>query len=75
LKFYLFRPYKTVPGDEFKTHMRKLKDDEDEGTKFSPTQLMSKIETKYKSLVVEKAWKIRDESDEKIIALEAQLSN
>jgi hypothetical protein len=74
LTFYLFRAYKTVPGDEFKTYVRKLKDDEDEGTKFSPAQLMTKIETKYKSLVVEKAWNIRDESDEKVIALEAQLS-
>jgi hypothetical protein len=74
LTFYLFRAYKTVPGDEFKTYVRKLKDDEDDGTKFSPTQLMTKIETKYKSLVVEKAWNVKDESDEKIIALEAQLS-
>jgi hypothetical protein len=74
LTFYLFRAYKTVPGDEFKTYVRKLKDDEDEGRKFTPTQLMSKIETKYKSLVVEKSWNIKDEADEKIIALEAQLS-
>jgi hypothetical protein len=35
---------------------------------------MSKIKTKYKSLVVENSWNIKDKSDEKIVALEAQLT-
>ena len=60
---------------EFVCYMQQKKDDYDEGASVNPDQLMNIAANKFKLLKQDGQWEAPDAHEEKILALEAQVSN
>ena len=71
----LFAAYQTVEDDDFHAYIMMRKGMWEDGTlTFSPNQLMNLVENHYKSRVDNGTWKMVTKKDERIEALEAQIS-
>ena len=78
LPFNLFKSYKTVPVDKFAVFINTLRDkahdpDGIHGSEFTDVYIMDRAENKYKSMVNEKAWVLKENNEDKILALESQI--
>ena len=75
--FYLLKAYKSVPVNEFTSHIDYLKErheSEDDNFTLSVHQLMNKADDKYRTQDDEESWKLRKDQKDQIIALEAKIS-
>jgi hypothetical protein len=71
----LFSAYQTVEDDDFHAYVMMRKGMWEDGTlTFTPNQLMNLVENHYKSRVENGTWKMVTKKDERIVALEAQVS-
>jgi hypothetical protein len=71
----LFGAYQTVEDDDFHAYVMMRKGMWEDGTiTFTPNQLMNLVENHYKSRVENGTWKMVTKKDERIVALEAQVS-
>ena len=69
----LFKGYAAASDDKFVEYMEQKESLYDEGTNYTPEQLMSLAKNKYAQLVQKKIWKAPSEDQRKIIALQAQV--
>lgn len=69
----LFKGYGAVADKVFVEYMAKKQDEFDEGTDFTPQQLMQLADAKYRTMKEKKIWEAPSETEEKIMALEARL--
>ena len=75
LTFYLFKAYRTVPGDDFVLYICNLRNEYNKGRiAVTPASLMERVETEYKSLKLENAWNPKGKREEEILALKAQVA-
>ena len=70
----LFEAYRSAPDKRFVQYIEMKINAYDEGQDILPLDLMQLAQNKYKVLVDEKKWAAPSKEEEKIIALEAQLS-
>lgn len=73
LSYNLMKAYNAVPGDQFKMYMSHLNNEVDSRGDIEPSVLMSRVETKYKTLLNDKDWNVPSDQEKKIIALEAKV--
>jgi hypothetical protein len=73
LSYNLMKAYNAVPGDQFKMYMSHLNNEVDSRGDIEPSVLMSRVETKYKTLLNDKDWNVLSDQEKKIIALEAKV--
>ena len=70
LPFNLLRAYKTVPVQDFKAAIERIRDDSEnssEPNKYTDVYIMDRVENKFRSLVQEDSWNIQDEGEDKIL--------
>ena len=75
--FYLLKAYKSVPVNEFTSHIDYLKERHEtdyDNLDLSVHQLMNKANDKYHTQDNEESWKLRKDQKDQIIALEAKIS-
>ena len=71
---HLTKAYKLVPDKAFHQYIRSKIDTHNDGTTpLSATQLMAFAKKKYDELVDDKVWMLKDETQQQLIALTAQL--
>jgi hypothetical protein len=71
----LFSAYQTVEDDDFHSYVMMRKGMWEDGTMaFTANQLMNLVENHYKSRVENGTWKMVTKKDERIVALEAQIT-
>jgi hypothetical protein len=73
LSYNLMKAYNVVPGDQFRMFMSHLNNEVDSSGDINPTTLMSRVKTKYKTLLNNGDWNVPSDQEKKIIALEAQV--
>jgi hypothetical protein len=70
----LFKAYAKVPDDEFVLYVNTKRQMYDEGTNYTPEQIMTFAGDKYKQRVEDKTWIAPSKDQEKIVALEAAVA-
>jgi desulfoferrodoxin (superoxide reductase-like protein) len=70
----LFKAYAKVPDDEFVLYVNTKRQLYDEGTNYTPEQIMTFAGDKYKQRVEDKTWIAPSKDQEKIVALEAAVA-
>jgi hypothetical protein len=70
----LFKAYAKVPDDEFVLYVYTKRQLYDEGTNYTPEQIMTFAGDKYKQRVEDKTWIAPSKDQEKIVALEAAVA-
>jgi hypothetical protein len=70
----LFKAYSKVPDDEFVLYVNTKRQLYDEGTNYTPEQIMTFAGDKYKQRVEDKTWIAPSKDQEKIFALEAAVA-
>jgi hypothetical protein len=70
----LFKAYAKVPDDEFVLYVNTKRQVYDEGTNYTPEQIMTFAGDKYKQRVEDKTWIAPSKDQEKIVALEAAVA-
>ena len=76
LPFNLIQAYKTVPVPEFRAAIERLRDESDNSDnpdKYTDVHIMDRAENKFRSLKKENAWSVKEDDDQKILALEAKV--
>ena len=77
LLYYLWKPYKAAPDEEFVTYIKDLKSQADDGrASFTAEDLMIRAENKYKARLLDKenVWGKPTEEQEKIVAMSAEIN-
>ena len=74
LMINLFKGYGAVSDEAFRTWLTRKQDDQEDGVEITPDELMQAAKNKYDSMVEKGTWNAPS-SDEKIVALEAQLKS
>lgn len=72
LPFNLMKAYKVVPGETFKIFIQNLQTKMDD-TPMGVEQILETVESKFKSLQLDDDWNVPTATDQKILALEAQV--
>jgi hypothetical protein len=70
----IFEAYKSATDKDFVNYIKQKENDYDEGREIDPIVLMQLAQNKYKTMVDEKTWAVPSKEEEKIIALEAQIT-
>jgi hypothetical protein len=69
----LFKAYARVPDDEFVSYMNTKRQKYDEGTEFTPAQIMTYAGDKYKQRIEDKTWIAPSKEQQQILAMQAKL--
>jgi hypothetical protein len=69
----LFKAYARVPDDEFVSYMNTKRQLYDEGTNFTPAQIMVYAGDKYKQRVEDKSWTAPSKEQQQIVTMQAKL--
>jgi hypothetical protein len=71
---FLFKGHGAVPGMEFKSHVKRKKENHEEGDSMTPEKLMLLADSKHKLILESGGWGMANPQEEKILALEAKLA-
>jgi hypothetical protein len=69
----LFKAYARVPDDEFVLYMNTKRQKYDEGTDYTPAQIMIYAGDKYKQRVEDKSWTAPSKEQQQIVTMQAKL--
>jgi hypothetical protein len=69
----LFKAYARVPDDEFVSYMNTKRQNYDEGTNYTPAQIMVYAGDKYKQRVEDKSWTAPSKEQQQIVTMQAKL--
>jgi hypothetical protein len=69
----LFKAYAKVPDDEFVSYMNTKRQKYDEGTDYTPAQIMVYAGDKYKQRVEDKSWTAPSKEQQQIVTMQAKL--
>ena len=66
---YLFEAFEVVDDSDFRQHIKRKKDDYEEGADMTPDGLMATALNKYQTLLDKKAWRQKSTEQQQIVAL------